>query len=93
MEGAQVDLLVEQLRHANSLIKADNTALKAELDHYKELTNFRINELENAKNDHENRIRTINDRVNSFRLFGSLVGGGNSLLSAFALIKAYLGWG
>jgi hypothetical protein len=49
MDETQAQLIAEQLRHANSLINAELDALRAELGHYRELTNLRLSELETAR--------------------------------------------
>ncbi len=93
MDETQAQLIAEQLRHANSLVKAEMEALRAELGHYRELTNLRLNELESARLDHENRLRTATDGVTQFKLWAGLANGGAGLISIVAMLKAFLGGG
>jgi hypothetical protein len=90
MDETQVALIAEQMKHANTLLRADVEALRAEQAHYRELTNLRLGELETARSDQETRLRSATDGITQFKVYSSLINGGSSLLSILALLKAYL---
>jgi len=77
-EEAEIELIAEQLRHAIDLIKADINMI-----------NRNVDELEEAKHDHEARIRDLKDGVTSFRVWSGLASGGSSIMSIVALVKAF----
>jgi hypothetical protein len=90
MEDAEVSLIAEQMKHANSLIKSDVESLRQELAHYRELTTLRLTDLEAARSDHETRLRGVSDGITQFKVYTGLLNGGSSLLALLALLKAYL---
>lgn len=90
MDETQVALIAEQMKHANTLLRADVEALRVEQAHYRELTNLRLGELETARSDQETRLRSATDGITQFKVYSSLINGGSSLLSILALLKAYL---
>ena len=83
-------LIAEQLRHANSLLRADLEGLRQELGHYRELTNLRLGDLEAARADHETRLRSAADGITQFKVYSGLLNGGSTLLALLAMLKAYL---
>ena len=83
-------LVAEQLRHANSLLRADLEGLRQELAHYRELTNLRLGDLEAARADHEARLRSAADGITQFKVYMGLLNGGSTLLALLAMLKAYL---
>jgi len=91
MEETEVELIAEQIRHANSLLKAEVAALRAELDHQKELTTHRLRSLEIQTADHETRLRAATDGVTQFKMWSGLTNGGSSLLAIVAFVKAFFG--
>ena len=86
-----VELVAEQIRHAMDLVKGQQDALKAELDHYKQLTNLRLTNLESKDNDMEMRLRTATEGVTQFKLFSGLSSGGSFIMAFVAIIKTFLG--
>ncbi len=90
MDEPEIALIAEQMRHANSLLRADVDALRMELAHYRELSNLRLGELEEARADHEARLRTVADGITQFKVYSGLVNGGSSLLSILAVVKTYV---
>ncbi len=90
MEDAEVLLIAEQMKHANSLLKADVEGLRQEVAHYRELTNLRLGDLEAIRSDHEARLRGVTDGITQFKVYTGLLNGGSSLLALLALLKAYL---
>ena len=84
------ELIAEQLRHANSLLRADLDGMRQELSHYRELTNLRLGDLEAARADHETRLRSAADGITQFKVYSGLLNGGSSLLALLAMLKAYL---
>lgn len=91
MDERDTLLIAEQARHALDLLKADNEALRAELGHYRELTDRRLGRLEQALDDHESRIRASTDGVTQFKVLAGLASGGSGLMSLAALLRAFLG--
>ncbi|MEW5870719.1 MAG: hypothetical protein AB1894_15710 [Chloroflexota bacterium] len=85
------ELIAEKLRRMVDNLKADNAALRVELAHLRELTNHRLAALEASKADHENRIRSLQDGVTTFKTWSGLASGGSSILSIIAFVKALFG--
>jgi hypothetical protein len=85
------ELIAEQLRHTIDLLNARIDGLAGELVHQKELNSHRLDALEKCKDDHENRIRGLQDGVTSFRVWSGLANGGASIMSIIAFIKAFVG--
>ena len=91
MTEEQISLLAEQMKHILDLMKADLQSLERILDHDREMTRYRLADLEERVNDQEQRIRAATDGVTQFKVWSSLATGGSTLLSTLALIKTYLG--
>ena len=89
----EFSLVAEQLRHLVDIQQAKVDALKAELAHYKELTDRRLCDLEKRVDDHEQRLRTVTDGVTQFKMFAGLASGGSTIISIIALVKALFGLG
>ena len=90
-EEDNVALVVEQVRHIIDLKDAEIAAVKAELGHYREMTDRRLNDLEKGRDDHEQRIRSVTDGVTQFKMFAGLASGGSSIVAIIALIKTFFG--
>jgi len=82
------ELVAERLVHALDLLRAEIKTIGVELDHQKELNEFRLTSLEKCKEDHENRIRSLQDGVTSFKVWSGLGNAGAGILSIFAIIKS-----
>jgi hypothetical protein len=82
-------LVASHLRHALDLMSMENKRTQAELDHYKDLANHRLQALEDARKDHEDRLRALQDSATQFKFLVSLAAGGG-LLSIIALIKSLI---
>jgi hypothetical protein len=89
-EDEQTQLIAEQLRHANSLLKAELAGLRLELEHMRAFNQHRLESLEALVNDHEERIRSATDGVTQFKMWSGLANGGSGLLALAALLKSYL---
>jgi len=89
--GPEADLIAEQLRHTIDLLHAELSAVKARAQHDRELLIHRIAELEKAREDHESRIRSMQDGVTSFKVWSGLASGGSSVVAIAALVRAVLG--
>ncbi len=87
--GAQ--LLAEKLMHMIDLLRAENKALGAELEHLRQFTNHRLAALEDQGKDHELRLRANTDGVTQFKQWAGLASGGSTVLSIIALVKAFFG--
>jgi hypothetical protein len=90
MPDTSSDLIAEQLSHALDLIKAENAATKAKLDHESEVLRMEIAALKTWQADAESRIRTVQDGVTQFKVLAGLATGGG-LLSLAALVKMLSG--
>jgi hypothetical protein len=89
MNEPEAALIAEQMKHANALLGADVDALRAELAHYRELTDHRLKTLEEAGRDTELRLRSAADGITQFKVWSGLANGGSSLISLLALLKAF----
>jgi hypothetical protein len=85
------ELIAEQLRHTIDLLNARIDSLANELAHQKELNAHRLDALEKCEEDHEDRIRGLQDGVTSFRVWSGLANGGASIVSIIAFVKAFVG--
>ena len=83
------DLIAEQLSHALDLIKAENAATRAKLDHESEVLRLELNELKTWKRD-EQRLRIVQEGVTQFKVLAGLATGGG-LVSLIALVKVLTG--
>ena len=79
------ELVAEKLRHTLDLIKAENDALRTELQHQRELNQHRLTALETQGKDFENRIRSLQDSATTFKTWSGLANGGSSILAILAL--------
>lgn len=87
---SQSDALVgAKLAHALDLLRVELQATRAELEHYKDLANHRLAELETQHHDHETRLRQLQDSSTQFKFLVSLAAGGG-LLSIIALLQALI---
>jgi regulator of replication initiation timing len=81
-------LVAEQLRHTIDLLRAENAALRVELNHFKEISEQRLAPLEEAAKDHELRLRTLTDSATQFKVLAGLSTGGG-LLSLISLLRLF----
>ena len=72
-EGA---LVAEQLRHTLDLLNAELEALRQGAEHERAILDLRVTSLEHSRDDHEARLRNIQDGVTSFKVWTSLGNGG-----------------
>ena len=86
-----ITLVAEQIRHLLDLKEAEVNAVKADLVHYRELTDRRLDDLEKDREDHEQRIRDLRDGMTQFKMFAGLASGGSTIMAVIALIKAFFG--
>jgi hypothetical protein len=89
--SSNAELLGEQLRHMIDLLKADIEALERERRHDRELYDRRIAHLEQEREDHEQRIRSLQDGAVTFKVWSGLANGGSGLVAIAALIRAWFG--
>jgi hypothetical protein len=90
MADASTDLIAEQLSHALDLIKSENAATRARLDHESEVLRLQLTELKNWKDDAEQRLRAVQDSATQFKVLAGLATGGG-LVSLVALLKVLTG--
>ena len=91
MNENRTNLLISQLKHANSLLQARLRALEVQLNHQQAIFDQRLRQLENQISDHETRLRRATEGVTQFKIFSGLASGGSGLMSLVAIIKAFLG--
>lgn len=75
---------IQQLREELEITRTERNHLHAQL------TDSRLTALEKAKDDHDKRIRTVEDVATKFNFLMSLSIGGGAL-SAIVLVKSLLG--
>jgi len=80
-------VIAAQLRHTVDLLKAEIKRTNIELAHYKDLSEHRLNDLETCKQDHEQRIRRLQESSTQFKVLAGLATGGG-LLSLINFIRA-----
>ena len=80
-------LVAEQLRHTLDLLQAELDTLRQQAEHDRSLLDLRLTSLERSRDDHETRIRSIQDGVTSFKVWSSLANGGSGLVSLAALLR------
>lgn len=83
-------LVAAKLHHTIDLIRNEIEAGKALQDHYKQFTDHRLQQLEEAIKDHEQRLRAATDGVVQFKTYHTVASGGSGLMSLLALIKSFL---
>lgn len=88
-ESLEARLIAEQLRHTIDLIKADNLALKAEIEHDREIYTLKLQNLDKFSVDVEARLRAVTDGVTQFKVLAGLATGGG-LLSIISLIRSLM---
>lgn len=91
MDEPKLQLLISNLRHANSLLNARLHTMEARCMHLLDVQEQRIRSLETQIADHEARLRTVSEGVTQFKLFSGLASGGSGIMSLVAVIKAFLG--
>lgn len=99
MDDIQVQLIAEQLSRLKDNIDARLKRLETSLEHYqaldKEKLDFirsEITHLRTDLTDHENRIRTMDDTVISFKTTATLMQAGQATLTLIAAaVAAWLG--
>lgn len=84
------ELIAAQLKHTVDLLRYEIKTLQAKLEHQEQLYNHRLVQLETCKQDHENRLRQVQDGVTQFKVLAGLATGGG-LLSLIALVKSLAG--
>ena len=81
----EYDDTIQQLRSELETTRAERNSLHAQL------TDSRLSALEKARDDHDKRIRTVEDVATKFNFLMSLSIGGGAL-SAIVLFKSLLGF-
>jgi len=99
MDDLQVQLITEQLNRFKDNIDARLKRLETSLEHYQQLdkekldfTRSEISKLKESLDDHEKRIRTMDDSVISFKTTATIMQAGQAALTLIAAaIAAWLG--
>ena len=90
-DDTEVALIAEQLRHAIDLLRGEINDLAQTQQHAQALDNHRLAALEDARRDHEERIRTLTDGVTTFKVWAGLASGSSGLISLAAFLRAFFG--
>ena len=80
------ELIGEQLKHMVDLLKSELAAVQRELEHSRELSERRLQTLEDEARDHENRLRILQESATQFKMLAGLATGGG-LISMIALLR------
>ena len=88
---AESELIAQQMKHTIDLLRFEIESLKAEAAHNRQMTDHRLGELEARSDDHETRLRTLQDGVTSFKVWSGLSNAGTSVLSLIALFRTFFG--
>ncbi len=87
----KTEIVLAKFKHTIDLLRAETDKLRAEKDHEKELYELRIKQLERDQEDHEKRIRSMQDGVTSFKVWSGLANGGAGFVSLLALFRTVSG--
>ncbi len=90
-DETQAELIAEQMRHANALLRAEIDALHAEQAHTREFFEHRLRTLEEQGKDHELRLRAATEGVTQFKLWSGLANGSAGLIALLAFVRSFLG--
>ena len=97
MDDSQVELITTQLSRLSEQLCSRIQSLEHKVDHLNALEkekweNLRglLDDLRKTGADHEARIRTLQDGVTGLKTWSSLTGGGSSIVSLIALVRAFL---
>jgi len=87
----ETELIVTKQRYALDLLHNENAKLKEEKDHELKLFEHRLKLLEDARKDHETRIRSMQDGGINFKVWSGLANGGVGIVSLLALLRTITG--
>jgi len=97
MDDTQIDLINAQLSRMAEQLCARVQTLEHKVDHLNALEKEKweslravLDELRRISTDHETRLRALQDNVTSLKTWSGLAGGGSSIVSLIALIRAWL---
>jgi hypothetical protein len=85
-EDQAAEFIAQKLSHTIDLLRMEQSNTQKELEHYKDLANHRLADLEESRKDFEARIRALQESSTQFKFMMTLSAGGG-LLSIIALIK------
>ena len=85
------DIIAAQLKNTVDLITFRIDTLESELKHLKEMHTHRLDELQQSKDDHEQRIRSLQEGVTTFKTWSGIANGGSSIIAIIALIRSSIG--
>ena len=99
MDDTQVQLIAEQINRLKDNIDARLKRLETSLEHYQALdkekldfTRAQISDLKKALDDHENRLRSMDDTVTTQKTYQTIATAGQAALTLIAsAIAAWLG--
>jgi hypothetical protein len=91
-----IDMMRAEMRELHQQTAVRMAALEAELvrardsqTHQKQFHDHRLSELELARQDHEQRLRSASEGVTQFKVWSGLAAGGSGLVSLAALLRAW----
>ena len=88
-EDPQGELLASQLKHTIDLLRFEIGSLKASQEHYKEMSDHRLAELEECRDDFEGRLRVIREDVTRSKSIYNLSSAGSTFMSLVALLRTF----
>ena len=91
MNEPQVDLIAARLGRIVDRLQDDLREIREELRHQNELTERRLQRLEEDALDHETRLRETHTAVTQLRTWAGISSGSSGLLSIAALLRSFFG--
>ena len=85
----QTKLIAHKIKHTIDLFRFEVDTLKTEQKHIKEISNCRLNEIEENTRDHEQRLRRIQDDVTRNKVVHGITATGSSFMSLIALLRSF----
>ena len=84
------ELAAEKLKHMVALLRMEVERVDTNMKNRDEFMTHRLEQLEDARKDHETRIRALQDSATSFKVWSGLGSGAGFLTALAALLKSFL---
>lgn len=91
MTNEQTDLIAARLGRIVDRLQDDLREMREELRHQNELSERRLQQLEEQFGDHETRLRAAHTAVTQLRTWAGISSGSSGLLSIAALLRSFFG--
>lgn len=85
------ELAAERQAHTLTLIRNELREIRVSLEHQVEMFEQRFQHLETCSDDHEKRLRQNTEAVTQLKVQSYISTGGSWIVSAAALLKAFMG--